>query len=198
MFVKICGLTDAAAIAAAVDAGADAVGFVFAASPRQVTLNRARELAEQVPAEVKRVAVMRHPPQTLVDAVLETLEPDWLQTDAEDLDDLLVPSDCEVLPVYRDGSLPPADPRPPRLLFEGAQSGSGQTADWKQAAKLATGTQLILAGGLRVGNVAAAVAHVRPWGIDVSSGVEQLRGRKDPAKIREFIALVRTLENANE
>jgi phosphoribosylanthranilate isomerase len=95
--------------------------------------------------------------------------------------------------VYRGSAeLPPR--LPPRLLFEGAVSGSGTTADWDAAAKLAARTQLILAGGLDPGNVGAAIRHVRPWGVDVSSGVERRRGEKDAQKIKEFVARARAVE----
>jgi phosphoribosylanthranilate isomerase len=194
MFVKICGITSEAAIDAAISAGADAVGFVFADSPRRVGLERACELASLVPAHIMRVAVMRHPALAFARQVVEIFEPDWLQTDAEDLEAISLPAGCHALPVYRNGQV--ADPvaLPSRLLFEGAASGAGSTADWTEAAELAEQRELILAGGLSTANIAAAVAAVRPWGVDVSSGVERSRGVKDERKIAEFVARVRALE----
>jgi phosphoribosylanthranilate isomerase len=124
--------------------------------------------------------------------VLEQFAPDWLQTDAGDFAGVELPSGCRALPVYRDGALPDAPP-PPRLLFEAAQSGSGLRADWNVARELAAQTELVLAGGLDAANVADAILKVRPWGVDVSSGVERRRGEKDPAKIEEFVARVRAL-----
>jgi phosphoribosylanthranilate isomerase len=194
MFVKICGLTDSDGVEAAVAAGADAVGFVFAPSVRELTPRRAAELAAHVPRGVIRVAVMRHPAPAAVDEVLRDFSPDWLQTDAEDFASLDLPPGCAALPVYREGRAAAAD-YPARLLFEGATSGSGTTADWDEAERIARRSQLILAGGLDAGNVAAAVERVRPWGVDTSSGVESSRGRKDPDKIRRFVALIRSLEN---
>jgi len=190
MFVKICGINSVEAAAAAVAAGADALGFVFAESPREVTPERARELCAGVPASVKRVAVMRHPAAALVARVLDVFEPDWLQTDALDFAAIDLPARIAALPVYRNGGAPAE--APPRLLFEGTASGSGRTADWDEARTLAARTQLILAGGLDADNVADAITRVRPWGVDVSSGVERRRGEKDPQKIREFVARART------
>jgi len=192
VFVKICGINSEAAAEAAVAAGADALGFVFAASPREVTPERARELCAAVPATVKRVAVLRHPPAAHWRRVLGVFEPDWLQTDAEDLAAIELPESCTPLPVYRDGAVP-SEP-PPRLLFEGTQSGSGRTANWDEARALAARAELILAGGLDADNVADAIRRVRPWGVDVSSGVERRRGEKDPQKIREFVARVRAIK----
>jgi phosphoribosylanthranilate isomerase len=194
VFVKICGMNSAEAVAAAVTAVADALGFVFAPSPRQVTAENAKALCSGLPPSVVRVAVLRHPPAELWQHVLEVFAPNWLQTDAGDFATIDLPSDCAPLPVYRDGSAPGAAALPEQLLFEGVVSGSGRTADWDEAARLARDARLILAGGLNPDNVAAAIRHVRPWGVDVSSGVEQRRGEKDPAKIKAFVARVRALE----
>jgi phosphoribosylanthranilate isomerase len=193
MFVKICGVTTSAAVEAAVQAGADALGFVFAPSPREVTLERALELCAGLPRSVLRVAVLHHPPRELWRQICEVFAPDWLQTDAEDLAALDVPARSSALPVYRSGSVAALEAGA-RLLFEGAVSGSGHTADWDEARDLARGAQLILAGGLNEQNIASAIRHVRPWGVDVSSGVERRRGEKDPAMIKAFVARVRAQE----
>jgi phosphoribosylanthranilate isomerase len=191
VFVKICGINSAAAAQAAVTAGADALGFVFAPSPREITPERALELCADVPSTVKRVAVLRHPEPELWRRVLDVFAPDWLQTDAEDFAAIDLPARCTALPVYRNADVP--EPAPSRLLFEGTVSGSGRTANWDEARSLASRTQVILAGGLEAENVAEAIRHVRPWGVDVSSGVERRRGEKDPRKIEEFVARVRAL-----
>lgn len=191
MFVKICGLTSKEAIDAAAAAGADAVGFVFANSPRKVSPRDARALAADLPEGMLRVAVFRHPEPRVVAEVLETLEPDWLQTDAEDFARLKLPDDCLPMPVYRNGSTQRLTDLPVRLLFEGPVSGRGRIADWHEAQQLAARTQLVLAGGLSPDNVEAAIRTVRPWGIDVSSGVERAPGVKDPTKIHEFVVRAR-------
>jgi phosphoribosylanthranilate isomerase len=190
LWIKICGLTTEEGVSAAVDAGADAIGFVFAPSKRQVSADRAARLARAAPTHVTRVAVMQHPTQQLLDDVWNVLRPDVLQTDIEDLEQLRIPIGLNVNPVIRSGrSLPQT--MPSRLLFEGAVSGTGSVTDWSAAAKLASRTQLILAGGLSSANVAQAVAMVRPFGIDVSTGVENAPGIKDPDKIREFVRVAR-------
>lgn len=191
LWIKICGLTTREAIEAAARAGADAVGFVFCAdSPRNLAVEAARGLQAAVPAGIERVAVFLHPAQALVDEVVAAIEPDWIQTDAEDLDRLRLPPGQRVLPVLRGlASLPSAMPR--RCLLESARSGVGERGDWNAAARLAPLTQLVLAGGLDEGNVAAAVRAVHPFGVDVSSGVESSRGVKDVARIHEFVRAAR-------
>jgi phosphoribosylanthranilate isomerase len=194
LWIKICGLRTPGAIEAAAQAGADAVGFVFhAGSPRNLEPAAAQELQRAVPAGVERVAVFLRPSQAMVDAVLEAIAPDWLQADATDLEGLRLPPRQRVLPVLRSapaGSTPLAA----RCLFESARSGAGERADWSAAAVLARATQLVLAGGLDPANVAQAVRAVRPFGVDVSSGVERERGVKDEQLIREFIRAARAAE----
>lgn len=186
LWIKICGLTTHAGVEAAVDAGADAIGFVFAPSKRQVTPAGAAELARGAPKHIARIAVMLHPSQALVNEVWEIFRPDVLQTDIGDLDSLLVPPGLQTLPVVRIAWTALASP-PPRLLFEGPVSGAGEASDWAAAEELGRMTQLVLAGGLTPANVREAVARTRPFGVDVSSGVEAQPGLKDPIKIREFV-----------
>jgi phosphoribosylanthranilate isomerase len=190
MWIKICGLTTHEAVDAAVKAEVNAIGFVFAPSKRQVTAKQAVELTRDTPTSVLRIAVMQHPSQALVDEVWSVFKPNILQTDYEDLLALKIPAGLQVLPVVRAGRALPS-PLPPRLLFEGPVSGTGETADWTRAAKLAMQTQLILAGGLNPENIAAAIVRVKPFGVDVSSGVESAPGIKDVKKIAEFARVAR-------
>jgi phosphoribosylanthranilate isomerase len=191
VWVKVCGLTTPEAVRAALDAGADALGFVFhAPSPRNLSPERARELASAVPRAVPRVAVTLHPAQALVDAIVATFRPDLLQTDAEDFAALALPQALGRLPVLRAGVLRP-DAWPARILYEGPRSGAGTVADWAEARSLATRGELVLAGGLTPANVGAAIAAVRPFGVDVSSGVERTPGTKDPVLIGDFVAAAR-------
>lgn len=190
IWIKICGMTTPEAVEAALAAGVDALGFVFAPSRRQVTPRRAAELAQNIPAKVARIAVMQHPSQSLVDAVCAEFAPDWLQTDHEDLAKLNIPADVQVLPVLRSGHKLPLL-LPGRFLFEGPVSGTGATTDWSRAAQLVQQGRLILAGGLNAANVADAIRAVRPFGVDVSSGVERTPGVKEPGKIVEFVNAAR-------
>jgi len=190
MWIKICGITSAAAVAAAAAAEVDAIGFVFATSPRQVTPAQAKQLAALAPQGMLKVAVTQHPLQMKVEEICRILEPDYFQTDAEDLRELEIPGHIKVLPVVRSGRTTP-NPLPARVLFEGPSSGLGELADWGRAAQLARQTEMILAGGLSGHNVAEAIHAVRPFGVDVSSGVEQAPGVKDPHKIFEFVRATR-------
>lgn len=192
MFIKICGMTSESAVVAAIECGVDAIGFVFAPSARRVTPQRAAELSAQAPRDLLRVAVTCHPDQHLVDEIVHHLEPDFLQTDIEDLAALDLPEDLGVLPVLRSDEPDPPQ-LPMRLLFEGPVSGRGVSTNWERAAGLAARTELILAGGLHAGNVAEAIRRIRPFGVDVSSGVESARGVKDARRMAEFVTAVRNV-----
>ncbi len=196
LWIKICGLRTREAIEAAAAAGADAVGFVFCeSSPRHLAVDAARELQKFVPTGVERVAVFLHPSQRLVDAVVAALRPDWVQTDFADLAGLQLPPGQRVLPVLRCGQVLP-EPLPGRCLLEGERSGTGLPFDWPAVAPVAARTEVVLAGGLDERNVGAAVRAVRPFGVDVSSGVESSRGVKDDARIGEFIRAARAARSA--
>jgi len=190
VFIKICGMTSASAVIAAVECGVDAIGFVFAPSPRRVTPHQAAELSEQAPPGLLRVAVTQHPSQELIDEIASVLQPDVLQTDHEDLAGLRLPSGIRVLPVVR-SKLPSLQTLPPRFLFEGTRSGTGETSDWLQATQYARHSEVVLAGGLSAANVGAAIAAVRPYGVDVSTGVESAPGVKDARRIAQFVTAAR-------
>lgn len=191
ILVKICGITTQEALEAALTAGADAVGFVFhEPSPRHLTPAQAADLAVRVPPGVRKVAVTLHPSQPAVDAILAAFAPDVWQTDADDFDRIALPARVERWPVFRAGA-GPRQSLPFRLLFEGPRSGAGEVADWSQAAEVASRVELILGGGLTPDNVGAAIAAVRPFGVDVSSGVESAPGRKDPSLVWKFVTAAR-------
>jgi len=193
-FVKICGLTDSADVDAVIDAGADAVGFVFAKSVRRVSVERALDISQQVPKNMLRVAVMLHPSQQDWQIVAEGFAPDVLQTDAADFDYLEVAGHIKRWPVFREGQVLNARGMPDTFVYEGSKSGQGKTVDWQAAASLAARKKMILAGGLGPHNVAEAVRQVRPFGVDVSSAVEASPGRKDAGKIAAFVAAAKSVE----
>jgi len=196
MWIKICGMTTPEAVAAAVDAGVDAIGFVFAKSVRQVTPERATLLAAPARGRVRCVAVTRHPSQQDIDRILEGFKPDVLQTDAVDLRSLRLPRELDLLPVLRNAQ--DGEDLPARLLFEGLASGTGMPCDWSAAHQVARRTELVLAGGLNPNNVASAIAQVQPFGIDVSTGVEARPGVKSPAQIVLFVTVARASGVAHE
>jgi phosphoribosylanthranilate isomerase len=190
MWIKICGATNEEAVDAALNAGADAIGFIFAPSVRRVTPEQAARLALPARGRATLVAVGLHPDQALIDDIITVLKPDVLQTDLEDFAGLRLPSALTRMPVVRAGTHTP-DKLAGRILFEGARSGSGEVGDWNEAARRARVNQLVLAGGLNPDNVAAAIAAVAPYGVDVSSGVESAPGRKSVTRISQFVAAAR-------
>jgi phosphoribosylanthranilate isomerase len=190
MWIKICGMTTAAAVEAALETRVDAIGFVFAPSVRELTPAAAAALARPARGRLPCVAVTHHPAQAAVDEIVRVFAPDVLQSDAEDFAALRLPDSLGALPVVREGAAIPA-PLPARILYEGPASGRGWRTDWNAAGTLAGSTELVLAGGLNETNVAAAIAAVHPFGVDVSSGVEERPGVKSPAAILRFVAAVR-------
>ena len=137
---------------------------------------------------------------------MQNFRPDVLQTDAEDYASLDVPDYIERWPVYREQKMVSVtvsvtvsgtvtDTVPDTVfVYEGAKSGAGETVDWARAAEVARQGNMILAGGLDADNVAEAIARVKPYGVDVSSGVESAPGQKDPDLIRAFISAARAAE----
>ena len=192
VFVKICGLRKSEHVNAAIAAGADAIGFVFADSVRRVTPAEVATISANVPSRIKRVAVMLHPTNDEWQEVLRGFAPDVLQTDAQDFASLDVPDAVERWPVYREGKGRPEARN--TYVFEGSKSGQGETVDWSRAAIIAREGNMILAGGLDAGNVAEAIATVRPYGVDVSSAVESAPGQKDVRLINEFVSAAKAAE----
>lgn len=194
VLVKICGLKTAADVSVAVAAGADAIGFVFAESIRRVSPAEATAACADLHSDVRKVAVMRHPTNEEWQEVLLEFRPDCLQTDIKDFESLEVPDNVLCLPVIREGNVLLESELPDVFLYEGADSGKGETVNWQTAAAVAARGQLVLAGGLDSANVGAAIAAVRPFGVDVSSGVEDTPGSKSPELIQSFLQAVRAAE----
>jgi phosphoribosylanthranilate isomerase len=197
LIIKICGITSEADALLSVSLGASAVGFIFAPSPRQVSVQLAGDIAKRLPEHVLTVGVFRdEAPQRIVEAVRvaglgaaqmhghETAdETKWVRS--------RVPMVIKAFPA--------GDPTIARfedfgadfLLVDGPNPGSGQVFDWRLAEGVSNPHRLIVSGGLRPDNVADAVTHLRPGGVDVATGVEAAPGRKDPLLLRQFIANAR-------
>ncbi len=200
--VKICGITNRECADAAVGCGADAIGFVFARSPRQVEASLAAAISDVLPPFVARVAVLRHPSRERLAAVLNEFPADIVQTEADGhVSDSIHPP-CRLLPVCHDG--PDIFTRAAHcasvngagaILLEAAgRGGRGVAPSWDHAAELARTIPLVLAGGLDPENVGDAIRRVRPYGVDVSSGVETSPGVKSPERIADFLRAVRLAE----
>lgn len=200
--IKICGLTREEDLAAAVDAGVDAVGLVMVpASPRFIALQHAAMMRRRVPAFVQVVALLMDAEPDWVAAVCDGLQPDLLQFHGRE-----TPAACESAgrPYLKALAMAGAEvdlaaesrryASAAGLLLDGhgagEMGGSGQAFDWQRAASDAE-LPLILAGGLKAENVGQAIREARPYGVDVSSGVESAPGIKDHRKIRQFVEEVR-------
>jgi len=191
--LKICGLTHEDDVAACVSAGVDMVGFVLASSPRQVTAERAAVLARGLPAGVESVLVFHRATTAELAQACAVARPDLVQSEPVDRfgQPVRVPPGVTFLPVVHDGEEAPSG-EGLLLLDSAGRGGRGVPCAPDGAAALAARRPLMLAGGLRPDTVAAAIAAVRPVGVDVSSGVECSPGRKDAALIHAFVAAART------
>jgi phosphoribosylanthranilate isomerase len=199
--VKICGITNLADAQGAVAAGADLLGFIFhEKSPRCVTLPAAAEIARQLPLTVLRVGVFVNAPEKLVFQAVHACGLNLLQFHGDEPPEYCTQFGLMSIKAFRisnEASLSalPAYPTDAYLLdacVPGVPGGTGRQFNWDLAVQARQfGKPIFLAGGLTPENVAAAVLQVQPFAVDVSSGVEQSPGKKDPAKVRAFIANVR-------
>ncbi len=198
MFVKICGITSEADALLAVGLGADAVGFVFAPSPRQVAPQAVRRIIERVPPEILTVGVFRNESRTRVVDIVNGigLRAAQLHGDetAEDTRWVAerVPFTIKAFPAGHRNIARIDDYGVETVLVDAQSPGSGEVFDWRVAEGVVDPARLIVSGGLHAGNVGDAIAHLHPFGVDVSSGVESEPGRKDPHKVRAFVMAART------
>ena len=189
--VKICGLSTPEAVATAVEAGADYIGFVFAKSKRQVSLEQAHELAKGVAAQTKIVGVFVSPSLEELEEAIGKVPLDIVQIHGT-FDEDLIPKIS--VPVIRAIQISDSDSQVKSqadyLLFDVPIAGSGQTFDWQLLADKQIEQDYFIAGGLTVDNVAEAKETFQPYALDVSSGVET-DGHKDLDKIKAFIERVK-------
>lgn len=200
MFIKICGITNEEDALMATALGADALGFVFAPSPRQITVGRARDIIKRLPPDVLPVGVFRdEDPQRVVSLGLKAgVRAIQLHGHETPLQAREVRPHFPVLIVAMTAGDPKLDEfdrfAADALHLDAANPGSGQVFDWKLAEGIPTNRRVILAGGLTPDNVEGAIAQLRPWGVDLSTGVEASPGIKDPVLVRKFIRTVRAAE----
>ncbi len=198
MFVKICGITDPADAVVAVEAGADAVGMIFAPSRRRVDVAQARSISDAVAGSgVLVVGVFRdHLADEVIDAAVQAgLDVAQLQGDESPATTRRVHAAVPI--VFR--AMAAGDPRLESIADHGADvvmldapvPGGGVPFDWHLVGDLTSRHRLLLAGGLRPDTVGDAISIVQPWGVDVASGVETSPGRKDHGAVREFVANAR-------
>jgi phosphoribosylanthranilate isomerase len=189
--VKICGLSTKEAVKTAVSAGADYIGFVFAPSKRQVTVEQATELAKFIPSHIQKVGVFVSPSRAELLEAVDKVGLDFVQVHGQVADDLFENLSCasiQAVQVDGDGHVP--NSQADYLLFDAPVAGSGQTFDWDQLDMTELAQPFFIAGGLNEDNVARAIQHFSPFAVDVSSGVET-NGQKDHEKIRRFIERVK-------
>jgi phosphoribosylanthranilate isomerase len=196
VFVKICGITREEDALLAVAMGADAVGFVFAPSKRQVAPAIARDIVKRLPPEVLTVGVFRDEAASRVVEIVNSAGLRAAQLHGHESPEATrwvrerVPFVIKAFAAGDPGLAHAADYGADALLIDSPRPGSGQVFDWSLAEGRPDGFRTILAGGLTPENVADAVRRVRPWGVDVASGVEDERGEpghKDPRKVRAFV-----------
>lgn len=198
MFIKICGITSEEDALLATALGADALGFVFAPSSRQVAVDRARDIARRLPAEVLTVGVFRNElPDRVVNimhraglgaAQLHGHESPEQSREVRSRVPRMIKGFFAIDPGLSDVASYNADV----ALIDSPTPGGGEVFDWSLVENVPlSGIPLLLAGGLDADNVRRAIHKVAPWGVDVSTGVERSPGEKDPVKMRRFIDTAR-------
>jgi phosphoribosylanthranilate isomerase len=202
LFVKICGITTLEDAHHAVRCGADAIGFVFYEdSPRFISHKRAADIVRTLPDHISKIGVFANADLKFVRDIVKHVNLSAVQLLGKEAPDDLLNFETSVIKVFRvdrkfdvevlknyivDAFLLDA-------FKKGAYGGTGKTFDWNVAVKAKEFGRIILSGGLTPENVEDAVRFVRPYGVDVSSGVETKPGKKDPAKVRDFIMRAKSI-----
>jgi phosphoribosylanthranilate isomerase len=197
MFVKICGITNEDDALFAVAMGADAVGFIFAPSTRQVAVQQVYDITRRLPPEILTVGVFRDEVPSRVIDMVNTAGLKAAQLHGHETPAQVAEVAAQIRWVIKAVTAGTVDARRANefgtdmVMVDSPGGGSGKLFDWTLMEDVAEGPRIILAGGLDPDNVAEAVRTVRPWGVDVASGVEKAPGRKDPLKVKAFIERAR-------
>ena len=193
MFVKICGITNEEDALLAVAMGADAIGFIFAPSSRQVAAGHVRDIVRRLPPDVMTVGVFRDESAQRIVEICNTVGLHAAQLSGHETVEQTKSVRSKLRFVIK--AFPAGDPTLDRaddfgadvIMIDSHEPGSGEMFDWSLAEGAPSNRRVLLAGGLAPDNVAEAIARVRPWGVDVATGVESEPGRKDARKVRDFV-----------
>jgi phosphoribosylanthranilate isomerase len=196
--VKICGICDPAAAHAAIEAGADLIGFHFCRSDRRVTPEEAKAILDGLSLRPVIVGVFIDQDPDEVRQIADFVGLDLLQLHGSETPGFDAGRPVMKVLKVRDGHVPDADAWPDPLMLDSwsadQRGGTGLTWDWARARELLAARQVFIAGGLEPGNVGKVVSNFQPYGVDVSSGVESHVRVKDPDKVRAFVHAVRVAE----
>jgi phosphoribosylanthranilate isomerase len=196
--VKICGICDVEAARSAVEAGADLIGFHFCPSPRRISPEQARDIVDELLVRPTVVGVFIDEDPTEVRNIAGFVGLDLLQLHGSEAPGFEAGRPVMKVLKVKDGEIPGADDWPDPIMLDSwspdQQGGTGRTWDWELARPLITARKVFIAGGLEPGNVGKVVSAFKPYGVDVSSGVESSVRVKDPDKVRAFVHAVRLAE----
>jgi phosphoribosylanthranilate isomerase len=196
--VKICGICDLDGAKAAVEAGADMIGFHFCPSDRRVSPDDARAILEELSVRPTIVGVFIDESPDEVRRIAGYLDLDLLQLHGSEAPGFEAGRPVMKVLKIRDGQVPDADAWPDPIMLDSwsadHRGGTGRTWDWELARPLMGSRKVFIAGGLEPGNVGKVVSELKPYGVDVSSGVESRVRVKDPDKVRAFVRAVRLAE----
>jgi len=199
--VKICGICDLEAANMAVEAGADLIGFHFCDSDRRVSPEQARSIIEELLVRPKIVGVFIDEAPDEVRQIAEFVDLDLLQLHGSEQPGFEAGRPVMKVLKVKEGRVPGADGWPDPIMLDSwsgdQRGGTGRTWDWEAARQLLGSRKVFIAGGLQPGNVGKVVSEFRPYGVDVSSGVEARPRVKDPDKVRAFVRAVRLAEAAS-
>jgi len=196
--VKICGICDLEGAQSAAESGADLIGFHFCRSDRRVTPEAARAIVDALSVRPAIVGVFIDQDPEEVRQIAEFVDLDLVQLHGSEAPGFEAGKPAIKVLKVRDGRIPEVDDWPDPIMLDSwsadQRGGTGRTWDWDLARELAARRRVFIAGGLEPGNVGKVVAALKPYGVDVSSGVEARVRVKDPAKVRAFVHAVRVAE----